>query len=189
MRVPAFALLPFAALAIGAASAQERSGRYVMSPTENGFVRLDTETGAMSVCARGQDGQVGKWTCEPMGDEARALRDEVARLRAENERLQAQVRGAGPGTGDQRAERPDRKLELPSEQDVDKALDYVERIFKKFRDRLRQFEDSDKKGGSLERQRIDDRHPDAPPRRVLGLVGRGGELGPGFTGQALAFRA
>jgi hypothetical protein len=146
MRALHFALPAIAVLGLGAAgvASQDRQGRFVMSPAENGFVRLDTETGAMSFCTRREE----KLVCEPMEDEAKALREEVERLRTEVRRLQEQAALAGRSPGDvPPGERPGRKLELPSEQDIDKALDYMETIFRKFRDRIRQFEEEERKDG------------------------------------------
>lgn len=135
--VPALAVV-----ALGAANAvgEERQGRYTMSPVDGGFARLDTETGAMSTCAR----RDSKWVCEPMSDEAEDMRKEIERLRAENRRLQALA--APPKEGE--ADRPAERFELPSEQDVDKAFDYVERIFRKFRERLKQLEKEDEGKGT-----------------------------------------
>lgn len=146
MRTLILALPTIAAVGLGAAGAasQERQGRYVMSPAENGFIRLDTETGAMSFCGRRDD----KLVCEPMEDEAKALREEVERLRAQVRRLEEQAALAGRSPGEPPSgERPGRKLELPSEEEVDKALDYMESIFRKFRDRIRQFEQEERKDG------------------------------------------
>ena len=67
--VPAVALA-LAGIGAVSVSSQEPQGRYTMSPVDNGFVRLDTETGAMSLCGR----RDAKWVCEPMDDEAQALR-------------------------------------------------------------------------------------------------------------------
>jgi len=127
--VPAIALVGLGAAGV---SGQERQGRYTMSPIDGGFARLDTETGAMSTCAR----RDGKWVCEPMGDEVEAMRRELEKLRAENQRLSAL---SGEPKSDE-AEPPGKQLELPSEEDVDKAFDYVERMFRKFRERIERLE-------------------------------------------------
>lgn len=132
------------------ATAQERPGRYSMTPTEGGVLRLDTETGAVSLCSR----KSGDWACAPVGEPPRADATEIERLRAENTELRAAVKhleemmgvdgNRRPGA---KAERPGGGMTIPSEKDVDEALDYVERMYKKFRDRLRQLEGADKDKG------------------------------------------
>jgi hypothetical protein len=166
-RLPIGMIAGAAAIAsAGVAAAQERPGRYTMSPIEGGaFVRLDTETGAMSVCRRSGEA----WDCQAMADSSRPLQEETDRLKAQNKELQAEVKrleetlGLGDrksGEGEQkRAERPggerpggDRpggQFRMPSEDDIDKAIDYVERMFKKFRDKLKDLEGSEKRGPTL----------------------------------------
>lgn len=135
-------------------AADDKPGRYTMSPADGGFVRLDTETGAMALCHRRQ----GQWACEEMPDATRDLRRDNDRLTAENKELKADIRrmeemlGLGDGKkqdGDRRADRPGGKLQLPSEEDVDKALGYIERMFKKFRDKMKQFEGEEGRGTPL----------------------------------------
>ena len=128
-------------LGCATASADERPGRYTMTPTEGGFVRLDTDTGAVSVCR----GKEGRFTCEPAEDNRLKLQRDIDRLSRENEDLRAEVRrlqAEVPGGG-KRAEGPGG---LPSEEEVDKALNYFERMFRKFRDKLRELEREDRKG-------------------------------------------
>lgn len=139
MRALVIAIPAIAAIGLSAANvaSQERQGRYVMNPVDNGFVRLDTETGAMSVCTQ----RNGRWVCELMEDEAKALQEEIERLKAEVKRLKDQAALAEPSPD--RAypsERPERSFELPTEEEVDKALDYFENIFRKFRERIEKFE-------------------------------------------------
>lgn len=134
-------------------AADEKPGRYTMAPADGGFARLDTETGAMSLCTR----KSGQWACEEMPDSTKDLRKENERLSAENKEMKADIRrmeemlglGEDKKDGEKRAERPGGKLQLPSEEDVDKALGYIERMFKKFRDKMRQFESENGKGTPL----------------------------------------
>lgn len=130
-------------LSTPAAFAQsEPSNRYTMAPTENGFVRLDTVTGAMSLCSRGRHG----WQCRVMGSnedaqqhrEIEALKSENAELRSELLRLERRLselarRDASPQNVPE--------FELPKEEDVDKAVDYLEGMIRKFRERFENFGD------------------------------------------------
>ena len=142
----------FSAFVVACASssfAQERAGRFAMSPVEGGFARLDTETGAMSIC-RAQSApssSSAEWACTPM---AGAIASQNQKLEMENNELRAEIKrmedllglnGAKPGAQEKQAERPGGGgLNLPSEQDVDKALSYMERMVKKFQDTMRRLE-------------------------------------------------
>ena len=144
-------------LAVAAATAQERAGRYTMTPADGGFIRLDTESGAMSLCARKADG----WACEAMPDSVAAMNRDLDALKAENKALKDEIRRleetfglAEPGKTDpgKKAEvppdaRPGGKLQLPTEKDVDQAMDYMTRMLRKFRDKLKELE-SEKGGGT-----------------------------------------
>lgn len=126
--------------AVSAAFADDRpddgKGRYQLSPVDGGVMRLDRETGAVSMCAKKGDA----WTCDAVEDRAKA--SDAAKLEQENRDLKARIRtledqaAALPGA----IEPPAPKAQLPTEEEVDKALDYVENIFKKFRDRIRKYE-------------------------------------------------
>ena len=148
-----FRLLAPAALAVLAslpASAQTRDvpGRYTMQPIEGGFLRLDTQTGAVSTCRTGTGNLV---LCQPAQEESQGLAKEIAQLRAENIELKAEVKRLQETAGIQPpppAGPPAEKFQLPTEEEVDSALDYVERMFKKFRDRLQNLEKDGKKPGT-----------------------------------------
>jgi hypothetical protein len=71
----------------GAAIAQSapdtENGRYTLAPASDGFLRLDTRTGASSICSDKGNG----WACLAMPDERAALDGEIGRLTRDNERL------------------------------------------------------------------------------------------------------
>jgi hypothetical protein len=154
------AILLAAGLSVAAASAayaQERPGRYTMSPADGGFARLDTETGAMSICkSRPQDpAQPGNWSCQPMTDAAAEAQSQSRKLEAENKALRDEVKrmedllglnGDKPKSEEKQAEQrpggPSGGFNLPSEQDVDRALTYMERMMKKLHEAMKRLEGS-----------------------------------------------
>ncbi len=148
----ALGLTIFAGVIVACASsgiAQERVGRFSMSPVEGGFARLDTETGAMSICKSqpATSSPSADWACTPMTG---AVASSTQKLETENNELRGEIKrmedllglnGAKPGAQEKQAERPGGGgLNLPSEQDVDKALSYMERMVKKFQHTMRRLE-------------------------------------------------
>jgi hypothetical protein len=118
-------------------------GRYTMTPVEGGFMRLDTETGSVALCTRKGE----TWSCEPVSDKSGSnsgTNENASKLEAENKALKERLKnleapGATPpaDTLPAPAETPPGGVsKLPTEKEVDEALDYVERMYKKFRDRL-----------------------------------------------------
>jgi len=114
------------------------NGRYTLSQTADGFIRLDTRTGAVSTCRSNGKG----WSCYAVPDERKAMDDEIGRLQAENERLRAQLASRGPDTDDTTGDAPksgtpkadgERRLEipLPSDHDIDRVMAFVERVWQR----------------------------------------------------------
>jgi hypothetical protein len=143
--------------------APEKPGRYVMSPIEGGFARLDTETGLMSVCK----GKADNFKCDLAQDSTAAAQKEAEKNTAEAKELRAEIKrledmlglGDKPGDGSsnkQAEQRPGSRpggsggpgFKLPSEAEVDDALDYITKMVKKFKSKLKELE-SDGKGSSL----------------------------------------
>lgn len=119
-----------------------KPGRYVLQAIEGGTLRMDTETGAMSLCT--QTG--GTVTCNPVEDDRAATR-KLEQLEAENKQLKADVKRLEDALDQSQADRKP-KMTLPTEEDVDKALNYVERMIKKFRDKLKSMEEGSPNAGS-----------------------------------------
>ena len=120
------------------------NGRYTLSQTADGFLRLDTRSGAVSTCSNNGNG----WACYAVPDERKAMDDEVGRLQAENEKLKAQLaaREGTSGKADEALPKPDkqgvpkaeneRKIEipLPSDADVDRVMSFLERAWRRLVD-------------------------------------------------------
>jgi hypothetical protein len=75
-----------AATAFAQSAPDTENGRYSMSPAGDGFMRLDTRTGAVSNCTN-----KGGWTCRAVPDERAALDTEIGRLQGENQKLKDQL--------------------------------------------------------------------------------------------------
>lgn len=141
----AIAVVAMYGLAAVPASAQPAppdtdNGRYTLSPVADGFLRLDTRTGAVSTCT-----SKGGWVCRVVPDERAALDTEIGRLQTENARLREQLAQndqAVSGKIDaplakedslkksapaEKAERPKIELELPA--DHDKLMAWIERVW------------------------------------------------------------
>lgn len=139
--------------ALPAFAADDEAGRYSMSPTEGGFVRLDRNTGAMTFCTKGDASKSEPaWACTPMGDAQQLSNSERERLEAENKALKTDKQhleemlgmadpskpgATSPDTGS--AAPP---MKIPSEKDVDQVFDYFEGMMKKFRERMKKLEDT-----------------------------------------------
>lgn len=64
------------------ATPDTENGRFTLSPVAEGYLRLDTRTGAVSTCSN-----KGGWACRLVPDERAALDTEIGRLQADNKKL------------------------------------------------------------------------------------------------------
>ena len=143
----------FAALALSATAALAQSslpptqgGRFTMQQVDTGVIRMDTQTGAISMCKK--QGAGDQWSCESLPDERKALQLEVDRLTKENAELHAEMKRLEDDLKkpERHADRgPDDKgigrMPLPTEDDVDKAMGYLKGMYKKLKEKLKEFED------------------------------------------------
>ncbi len=123
-----------AAFSIGSAVALAQDGRYVMQRADDGFVRLDTQTGEMSLC-RQQDEQ---FVCRMSADDRRALEAEIGLLEDRIARLEAEIADRGDG--------------LPSEDEIDRTMGIMENMMRRFLGVIEEFENElreDKPGEAL----------------------------------------
>jgi hypothetical protein len=142
--IAAFALgLAGAAPAAAEPSPDTENGRYALQPSGDSMIRLDTRTGAVSQCNTSEAG----WACHELPDERKAMDEEIGRLRAENDRLKAQLAAREPAaTGkieealpksdkqvSPKATEGGRKIEipLPSDQDLDRVMSFLERAWRR----------------------------------------------------------
>jgi hypothetical protein len=93
--------------------------RYSMTPGDGGFLRLDKQTGAVSLCTV----KDGVSVCRASADERAALEAEISRLTRENGELKARLAeaptGRQPGSS------------LPSEDEFERSLSFTERFLRR----------------------------------------------------------
>jgi len=119
-----FAFTVVAALALPTAGHTE--GRYEMQETENGIIRLDTETGRVSLCKFEQDELI----CRTAADDRTAYETEIERL---TEELAAARKNAGAADGD---------MNLPSDEEIDEVVGTFERFTKAIMEAMQRLEAS-----------------------------------------------
>ena len=104
--------------------AQNQPGRYTMKDIEDGMLRLDTQTGEVSYCSKKGE----NWVCESAEDNRSALADEVTRLQEENAALRNRLTALEKRETDTRNE----ELKLPNDADMDRVMDFMERLMRRF---------------------------------------------------------
>lgn len=118
-----FAILSVSALAFlipaHALSQEPGASRYTMEKTDNGFVRLDTQTGEMSICTQKADQLV----CRLAADERRAFEETLSDLSARVENLESRLDALAP---------QDESTDIPDEAELDRAIGAMEKMMRRF---------------------------------------------------------
>jgi cell division protein FtsB len=129
LTIPAPVLAALLALCLppvfGEAQAQQR---FQLERTEHGVVRLDTETGALTICREDAANSAGELICRMAPDERVAYEKELDLLEKRVTALEAQVSNMPPKAGG-----------LPSDEDVDRSLSIMERFMRTFMGIVREF--------------------------------------------------
>lgn len=104
-----------------ASNALAQNGRFMMEKTDQGYIRMDTQTGAMSIC-EAVDGQI---VCKMAADERAAFDDDIQALEDRIAALEQRLDGGMPlmqreGSG------------LPSEEEFERGLNYMEQFMRRF---------------------------------------------------------
>ncbi|MEZ5810187.1 MAG: hypothetical protein R3D45_02140 [Rhizobiaceae bacterium] len=103
-------------------------GRYQLETSKDGFVRLDTETGEMSICAK----QGSQLVCRAAAEERAAFQEEIDRLDRTIEALEKRIAmlesGSRPGN------------ELPSDEEFERTLGFMEKFMRRFMDIIENFD-------------------------------------------------
>lgn len=95
------------------------SWRFRMQKVDEGFLRLDAQTGQVSLCRPREGG----WTCETVADDRAALEAEIKRLNDRVALLERQLK----------EQTPPNQLRMPSDAELDQMMSFFERVMKRFR--------------------------------------------------------
>ena len=101
------------------APAAGEPGRYTMTPTEGGFLRLDTQAGSVFCTVKD-----GLSLCRASADEKAAPEAEVSRLRRENAELRSKL-------SDAPSAQPKGSSGMPSEEEFERTLSFTERFLRR----------------------------------------------------------
>ncbi len=135
-----FALLAIA-VALGAVPAQAQivtpdaaeDGRYSFHRVDEGFLRLDTRTGQVSLCGRKTVG----FGCQAVPDERTALENEIGRLQGESSALKKELLARGialPNSVKDEpsvAKRSEPEIKLPSAAELEKMRVAFEKVWRR----------------------------------------------------------
>jgi hypothetical protein len=133
MRIASLAAMALLSIGVLAAYAQSDDERYTLEKSANGYVRMDKQTGEMSICQNNPASLSANWrptSAQPSKAKStgckarRSARKRVTALEA------------------------DKKSYLPTDQDVDKSIDTMQRFLRGFFDIVKEF-DEEREPGAL----------------------------------------
>jgi hypothetical protein len=115
-------LVPTIALAgIASLASAEEADRYRLEKTDSGYIRMDTATGEMSICEE----RSGQLVCKLAADERAAFQSDIDRLQSKLDDVEGRVAKL-----EARPSIPETLL--PSDEQVDKGIDIMEKFFRSF---------------------------------------------------------
>ncbi|BCH27246.1 hypothetical protein MesoLjLb_70310 [Mesorhizobium sp. L-8-3] len=126
MRRVLFLVPAFVGLAVPSVTAEE-PGRYTLEKSATGYARMDTRTGEMSICEE----RAGQLVCKLAADERAAFQDEIDRMEEKLGALEQRLAAV-----EQNPILSPQNL-LPTDEQFEKSLGYMERFFRRFMDIVR----------------------------------------------------
>lgn len=129
------ASLTIAGLALAAAPEPvSADDRFIVSTIDGGILRVDRETGHVSVCRESG----GDWSCQLVPDDRDAMEYEIRELQASNRRLRRQLSRYDSDAANRAYGQADRQYDdlgeggLMTKKEVDEAMDTMEYMMDRF---------------------------------------------------------
>jgi hypothetical protein len=132
--------------------------RYRYNRVDEGYVRLDTRTGQVSLCSRNGTG----WSCRLAPDDRNAFESEIERLQRENGQLKKALLDRGlplpgasqGGLAESAPPRPPQDLtprpgQPPSDAEVERALSFIEKVWRRLVEMMMNLQRDLKKSSAL----------------------------------------
>ena len=112
------------------ATGSEKTGRYQLHQTPDGFMRLDTQTGSIAHCRQ----KSGTWQCDDLATSAGADQAEVTALREKNRQLEMRITRleAKLRSRVEKQRNGESELRLPSDQEFDQIMGFFEKFITRF---------------------------------------------------------
>ena len=153
--MPRIALIsPLLLMSLLAGASAAEPDRYRLEKTPNGYVRMDTRTGEMSICQE----KWGELVCRMAADERTAVQDEMERLQTElkalNDHLATLKALEDRVTKLENSVTAKIEQSLPTEEDFNKTMSYMERFFRSFIGIVEELEDEPKNQSEPERPSV-----------------------------------
>ena len=101
-----------------ALSSSELKGRFELRRSGDNFIRLDNQTGVVSLCAESN----GIWQCTTAKDDYTTAVKQLEKLQKENTRLKRQIAA--------KSEKP----RLPNDRELDRVMGMFEKMMRRFLD-------------------------------------------------------
>ena len=138
MRISTLAIA--AALASAAALARAQDGappnapsRYTFNRVDDGFLRLDNQSGQVAFCAPRAAG----WACQVVPEDRAALEKEIERLQDEVASLKKENAALRPPSQLLPSDKNgDAKIKLPTKEDIERARTLIEDVWRNLMDMI-----------------------------------------------------
>ncbi|MBA8877176.1 hypothetical protein [Phyllobacterium myrsinacearum] len=125
--------VPFLAIATFNGAFAEETTSYSLEKTESGYVRMNNKTGEMSICQE----KSGQLICKLAAEERKAYEEDMADLKTRVAKLEDTVASMGKIP-------PVVRDALPSDEEFEKGLSYMEKFMRRFMGIAKEFENDDK---------------------------------------------